>query len=119
MEIGRNREEKEYKPKVYIGGQAPRSEEDHEKSDSSLTGCVSLTMRCVVGSRLEFCSFFLDNHSQSSKGSCNFEVARKWQSWVLYPTTYLSHHSWDLIPSPKADPASAIYTLGYKKGRRI
>ena len=70
MEIGEIREEKEYKPKVHRGGEAPGSEEDHEMSDSSLTGCVSLTMRCVVGSKLEFCTFFLDNHSQSSKGPC-------------------------------------------------
>lgn len=43
------------------------------------------------------------------------KVARKWQSQVLHPATCLSHHPWDLIPLPKADPASAIYTLGCKR----
>ena len=75
MEIGEIREEKEYKPKVYRAGEAPRSEEDHETSDSSLTGCVSLTMRCVVGSKLEFCTFFLDN--QRVQRVHHSKVARK------------------------------------------
>lgn len=43
------------------------------------------------------------------------KVARKWQSGVLHPATCLSHHPWDLIPLPKADPVSAIYTLGCKR----
>ena len=43
------------------------------------------------------------------------KVARKWQSRVLHPATCPSHHPWDLIPLPKADPASAIYTLGCKR----
>lgn len=62
-----NREAKEYKSRVQKGGLDPRSEGDHEKSDNPVTGCASLAMNCVVGSKLGVCSFFLDDHNQSSK----------------------------------------------------
>lgn len=81
-----NREAKEYKSSVQKGGLDPRSEWDHEKSDSPGTGCASLAMNCVVASKLGVYSFFLDDNNQSSK----VHAILNWleNGWVLGSTPY-------------------------------